>query len=400
MAAASPHIRVRGTVAGTFTEYLYTPYQRKYKVYIPSGYVPGIAVPLLVMLHGCTQNPEDFALGTEMNWHAEHATCIVVYPDQSRRENLRRCWNWFDARNQLRGRGEAAAIMAIVDKVLQTYTIDREHIYAAGMSAGGSMAIILGATYPDVFAAIGVCAGVAYCGATNALSALRVMREGVSDPSACGMAAYMAMGSRRHGMPVIVFQGSADASVKVVNADHIIAQWCETNRLVIGHVHGISTDFILAHSIVHTSPGKRTYIEYRYASPDTGIELRKYLVEGMGHAWPGGSASGSFTDPYGPDASQLMLEFFFKHRLHALEVAVAPLPMSTVPVVVETRPMEPVAVADTPAPLEPSLLPLEPSTHVEAEKAVSWWQRIRQVGGRLRRQVSSLLRRVFRSTNE
>lgn len=384
--APVPSPQSRRVVAGTFTDYTYSPYQRKYKVYVPSQYVPGIAVPLLVMLHGCTQNPDDLAAGTQMNWYAEQYTFIVVYPEQPRRDNLRKCWNWFQPQHQVRGRGEPGMIMAIVDKVMQTHTIDRDHVYAAGMSAGGSMAIILGATYPDVFAAIGTCAAVAYAGATSVIKAFQAMHKGVDNPLVCGIAAHQAMGSYQRVVPIIVFHGSQDGSVAPINATQIMTQWAETNRLSAHLADGSAADFTLTRVTTHPTRGHRTYTEYHYADHYGRVKMKKYLVEGMGHAWPGGSTAGTFTDPYGPDASQLMTDFFFDHPLHPPELRLEPIAVKAQPV--------PATIATAPVPAGAQAA-AEAAPPAPPEPPAGWWQRVRQSGGRLARRVTGVIRRIF-----
>lgn len=319
--------------------------KRRYRCYVPSGYRHGRRAPLLVMLHGCHQSAEDFAVATRMNEYAEQHTLLVVYPEQLRRANPRRCWNWFLSKNQMRGRGEPADIVGMVEQIRSNYSIDSERIYVAGMSAGGAMAAILAATYPDLFAAVGICAGVAYRAATSTTDAFKVMRHGRVNMRESSSAAYLAMGEHRRALPVVVFQGSADTVVAPVNATHLCHQWVRTNRLA-ARSHHIAPDApIPVEIITHTPAGRRAYTEYLYDDHDSVVSVRLYLVEGMGHAWPGGAAHVAFTDPYGPDANQLLLDFFFRFPMSG------PLPLITLP--------PPVRVAPVPATAQavPSRLP-------------------------------------------
>ena len=205
-----------------------------YFVYTPTTYHVGEAVPLLVMLHGCTQTAEDFAAGTRMNQLAKQYGFIVVYPQQTRKANRTLCWNWFRSAHQVRNRGEPARIANIVGAIEQNtsqWTIDTNQIYVVGASAGAAMAVILGATYPDIFAAIGVHSGIEYQAVTNLTSALNVMRQRGPDPVLQGKRAYEAMGSYQRVVPTIVFQGTRDRVVPPIIGDQLVQQWMQTNRL-------------------------------------------------------------------------------------------------------------------------------------------------------------------------
>jgi poly(hydroxyalkanoate) depolymerase family esterase len=314
-----------GRVArGTFLSH---PYQnRSYKLYVPSGYHHETPLPLLVMLHGCNQSPDDFATATEMNEYAEQHTFLVVYPAQPRSANGRRCWNWFQKRNQERGTNEPGEIVGIINQVQRDYAVDSRRIYAAGLSAGAAMCVTLGATYPDIFAAIGVCSGLQYQAATGVLKGFLVMFSGGPDPRVQGERAYNAMGSYRRTMPVIVFHGTADRAVASINADQVVLQWLHTNHLAS---HGLQAGDLVRKPAEVTSgtvPGGRNYTEYSYKDEHGKVILKKYLVEGMQHRWSGGSPAGTYTDPQGPKASALIVEFFWQHSMPpALAPEAAPL---------------------------------------------------------------------------
>src|SRR5579859_4074253 len=199
-----------------------------YFVYTPTTYRIGTPVPLIMMLHGCNQRAEDFAAGTCMNLLAEQHHCVVAYPQQARNYNRMLCWNWFQSSNQMRNHGEPALIAGIVEDIVQhstQWTIDPNRIYVAGLSAGATMATILGATYPDLFAAIGVHSGLAYQAATNMIDGLRAMRGNGPDPAMQGQAAHVAMGSAARVVPVIVFHGTRDSVVNPANGEKVVQQW-------------------------------------------------------------------------------------------------------------------------------------------------------------------------------
>lgn len=261
---------------------------RPYKLYVPTGY-HGQAVPLVVMLHGCSQSPDDFAAGTRMNEVAEEQGCLVAYPAQIPSANQGKCWNWFSTGDQRRDHGEPSLIAGITRQVMRDYAVDPNRVYVAGMSAGGAQAAIMGAAYPDLYAAIGVHSGLA-CGAARDLpSALAAMRNGSAGPAADGPP-----------RPAIVFHGTRDKTVHPSNADAVIAQIQAASRLTVSRQDG-------------QVPGGRAWRLTRHADAAGKILLEQWTIEGSGHAWSGGSGVGSYTDPLGPDASREMMRFFLQH---------------------------------------------------------------------------------------
>ena len=262
---------------------------RTYKVYVPSGYT-GQAIPVVIMLHGCTQNPDDFAAGTRMNELAEEQTFLVAYPRQPPSANLQKCWNWFNAGDQQRDGGEPSLIAGIALQVVEEFSADPTRVYVAGLSAGGAAAAIMGATYPDVFAAVGVHSGLA-CGAARDMpSAFAAMGgNGTIRPRGNGPMA-----------PTIVFHGDADRIVNAVNGDHVVAQ--ATPKATLNRVVTRGE-----------TPDGMTYT--RMVQLDTaGTEvLEQWVLHGAGHAWSGGSVNGSYADAHGPDASREMIRFFLAH---------------------------------------------------------------------------------------
>jgi len=263
----------------------------QYRLYVPSGY-RGEPAPLVVLLHGCKQSPEDFAAGTRMNAHAERLGWLVAYPEQSSAANGSRCWNWFRPADQQRGRGEPALVAGITRQVMNDFAIDPARVYVAGLSAGGAAAAIMGSAYPDLYAGVGIHSGLAPGAAQDVLSAFAAMRHG---------------GRVRPGpggtpiLPMIVFHGDRDRTVNPQNAEMILAQAAA----------GIELDKHVARGQV---PGGHAYTLTRYTDPSGRVLLESWLVHGAGHAWAGGSPEGSYTDPNGPDATAEMFRFFASYQ--------------------------------------------------------------------------------------
>lgn len=297
--------------AGSFIDGTYN--GRNYKLYIPSSYTGDTPLPLVVMLHGCAQSPADFAAGTEMNTYADTHNFLVLYPEQPTSSNWVRCWNWFEPAHQARGSGEPAAIADMTAYVQSEYNIDDDRVYVAGLSAGAAMAVIMGATYPDVFAAIGVGAGLEYKAATNNLNANTAMSNGGPNPDTQGQTAYNQMGSNARVVPVIVFHGTGDTTVAPVNGQQVIQQWAQTNDLSANGVDDGDIDSTADETHTGSVPGGRSYT-YKIYKDNTGAEIMiYYTVNSMTHAWSGGSSSGSYTYPQGPKSSQIMADFFAAH---------------------------------------------------------------------------------------
>lgn len=302
---------------GTFQQFTFngSAGSRTYFVYTPVNYQTGTVVPLIVMLHGCTQTPADFAAGTQMNALADQKQFIVVYPQQPSSANSSECWNWFLPADQARGSGEPAIIAGITQTVIQTtsqWTIDTSRVYVAGMSAGACMAVIMGATYPDIFAAIGVHSGLEYAAATDTNSAFTALSQGGPNPTQQGQAAFNAMGSVARVVPTIDFQGTSDTTVAPINGDQVIQQWMQTDHLASNNTYNASFNSPST-STNGQVPNGRAFTQSTW-NDNNGNEVEEYWkITGMGHAWSGGSTSGSFTDPMGPSATQAMYNFFIAH---------------------------------------------------------------------------------------
>lgn len=268
---------------------------RAYKLYIPSLY-NGQAVPLVVMLHGCTQSPDDFAAGTRMNELAEAENFLVVYPAQDRSANPSKCWNWFNESDQQRDRGEPSLIAGMTRAVMDEFAVAPGRIYIAGLSAGGAAAAVMGATYPDLYAAIGVHSGLPCGAASDVPSAFAAMRQGAPHGTP----------SRGSAVPVptIVFHGDGDTTVNPINGDQIIAQSKAAASLKMAISRGEATGGIHFTRTIHADDNGRSVLE-------------QWTLHGAGHAWSGGSADGTYTEPRGPDASREMLRFFLQHATTA-----------------------------------------------------------------------------------
>ncbi|MTE01581.1 PHB depolymerase family esterase [Paracoccus sp. YIM 132242] len=262
---------------------------RDYLAYVPASADKGIR-GMVVMLHGCTQDPADFARGTGMNALAEEHRLVALYPHQSRGENAQSCWNWFSAGDQRRGRGEPEILAQMTLDLASRHDVPRDRIFVAGLSAGAAMAVILGQTHPDVFAAVGAHSGLPFGAARDVPSAFAAM-SGQGAPEAPG---------RRDAVPTptIVFHGSADRTVHPLNGDRIAGA-----TLAAGPVQTMLDKQT-------GTAGTRRFTRETTTLPDGRVLLDHWRIDGLGHAWSGGKPGGSYTDPQGPDASAEMVRFF------------------------------------------------------------------------------------------
>ena len=267
---------------------------RAYKLFVPSGY-QGQPLPLVVMLHGCTQSPDDFAAGTRMNFMAEEQTCFVVYPAQRSDANQSKCWNWFRTADQRRDEGEPSLIAGITRQVMRDYSVDRKRVYVGGLSAGAAAAAVMGVTYPDLYAAVGIHSGLACGAATDMPSAFAAMRQG-------GGPARSVISSGGPPVPAIIFHGDRDTTVHPNNGDQVLEQAMGTTSTQKTIYRG-------------QMPGGHAYTRTTHSDAGGREILEQWNIHGAGHAWSGGNTSGSYTDPQGPDATREMLRFFLGHSL-------------------------------------------------------------------------------------
>lgn len=285
---------------------------RNYKLWLPDGYQSNSPAPLVMMLHGCSQNPVDFAAGTEMNQLADQYKFLVVYPEQPASANGTNCWNWFLPEHQTRGAGEPAILAAIARKIQTEYAVRANRIFVAGMSAGAAMSVIAAATYPDVFAAIGASAGLEYKAANDLTAALVAQQTGGPDPDLQGAIAFSEMGARARRMRAIVFHGTLDATVNSVNGAQIVGQWAQTNDLIDDGADNDSVDAAADQTLTGVAPVANglNYTRRIYNDASGAPLMEFWLVDLMRHSWSGGSSAGSYTEPRGPRASLEMARFF------------------------------------------------------------------------------------------
>ena len=308
---AEPASRVDEPLRGAFLSRSFASHAgtRNYMLYVPASYATESSepVPAIVMLHGCTQSPDDFAAGTRMNALADRHGFLVIYPAQAAHANGSKCWNWFRPEDQMRDAGEPSLIAGITREVASEYRIDARRIFVAGMSAGAAMAVILGAMYPELYVAVGAHSGLPYGAAHDMPSAFSAMQGGAALPGQLQpLAAWPS--SRAEGLnriPTIVFHGDSDRTVNARNGDAIVEQ-----VTVVGSDH----QPLRATVATGTAPGGRSYRRTDYLDHANQTVVEHWMVHGAGHAWSGGSPDGSFTDPAGPDASAEMIRFFLSQR--------------------------------------------------------------------------------------
>ena len=296
-------------VTGEFTDPTGT---RAWRLFVPGG--DGRAAhatrPLVVMLHGCTQDPDDIARGTRMDAHADSAGVLVLYPAQPAGANPKKCWNWYDPAHQRRDAGEPAAIAALTRKIQTEYGADPARTTIAGISAGGAMALITAVAYPELYAAVGVHSALPWGAATNVMEALAAMAQGAAQVPAAkeritGVALVQAMGGRAHAMPAIVLYGANDKVVNAANGDALVTQ------LADAYVQLTPAARYAAPTVDTLAVGGRSVTRTRAV----GGNVEGWRIAGLGHAWSGGSSEGTFTDPAGPVATEIMLPFLLAQRM-------------------------------------------------------------------------------------
>jgi poly(hydroxyalkanoate) depolymerase family esterase len=299
LAGARPHRALTIPDGAQFLSrsFVCTAGQRSYKLYVPHRHHSRRRA-LLIMLHGGTQDADDFAAGTRMHVLAEEHGFVVAFPSQCRSANQSLCWNWFHPEHQMRGAGEPSIIAGITREIASEYDIDPQRVFVAGLSAGGAMATVMGETYPEIYAAIGVHSGLPYKSATDLASAFVAMRGDLGLHCRSGQRKPRRVAANGPRMRTIVFHGDADKIVHPSNASRII------------EAQGKLGDRV--ERTTPRSPASRTYTRAVTRDKTGSVVVEQWLIHGSGHAWSGGSPDGTYTDPQGPDASREMLRFFLE----------------------------------------------------------------------------------------
>lgn len=279
----------------------------RYRLFLPERYDGSRRLPLLVMLHGCTQSAEDFAAGTRLAELAEREGLLLAFPEQRPGAHPQRCWNWYDPAHQRRGTGEPALIAGIARQVRSDYAVDPDRVYLGGISAGGAMAVNVAAAYPEIFAAVGVHSAMPFAAASDVAGALRAMRRGPAERASGAAALRDAMGARARMVPLLVLHGAADPVVSPANAAALAGQWARAMAEISGAAPGP------VQRRQETVAGRTVSRELFRTAAGGGVVVESWVVEGLEHAWSGGSPEGSYTDPAGPDASREMVRFFREH---------------------------------------------------------------------------------------
>lgn len=284
-----------------------------YLVYTPPTYQQGTDLPLMVLLHGCMQDPYQVETASAMRTIADQNSFMIVYPQQNAAFSPHRCWSWYDNRSQQRDSGEPSLLVGIVNQVQQDYSVDSSRIYVAGISSGGAMTSILASCYPDVFAAAAVHSGMPYDASNSPIEAITAPLSGSETlPSTAGANAYECAGAASQPIPVLIFHGAADTVVVVQNAHDALQQFAQTNDYADD---GTDNDSVTAQpTSIDTmqNPDMHRYtVEYYEYNGE--LLLQRYIVEGMWHMWGGGSGIPPFSDPAAPNASQVIWDFFSAH---------------------------------------------------------------------------------------
>lgn len=298
-------------VSGEYTNAAGT---RKYQLYLPAGYDASRTHMLVVLLHGCTQDAADIARGTRIAEHADRDGFIALLPEQPESANAKKCWNWYDPAHQARGAGEPSIIDGMTAKVIAGYPVDPERVHLAGISAGAGMAALVAVAYPETYASVAFHSGIAWRGATNVMAALGVMAKGPSATEAdtLGARAAAAMGARKRAIPALVIHGGSDKVVNPANAAALARQWTRMNA----SVRPLDDAPIALQDAAGNNERSGEANGYHWTRASFGAGeavVDELIIAELGHAWSGGSSTGTFTDEHGPDATGEIVRFFTEH---------------------------------------------------------------------------------------
>lgn len=275
---------------------------RKYRLYLPRDL--GRGAPVIVLLHGCTQDAAEFAAATRMNQLAAAEQAIVVYPEQPASAHPQKCWNWYLPAHQARGAGEPAIIATIAGEVARQYRADLGRVHIGGLSAGGAMAVVVALAYPDQFASVATHSGIGWGVARDVMGGLAAMKSGGPDPDSLARLGFAAMGDKARAIPILVIHGNADVVVTPVASRRIVVQF-----RAIQAASGVRTT---TDSVAGEANGY-PYTLLRARDGKGRALIEAWFVDSLGHALSGGATGSRWTDPRGPDAAREMLRFFLEH---------------------------------------------------------------------------------------
>lgn len=282
--------------------------ERTYWLFVPGGTTEGEALPLVVVLHGCTQDGADIARGSRMNTHAAAHRFLVLYPEQPASANPQKCWNWFDPSHQARDAGEPALIAGMTREVMVARKVDPRRVFLAGISAGGAMAVLTAMNYPELFAAIAVHSGIQFRAAVNLPEAVAAMKGGGPPPATQARLAHAAMGARARIVPAILVQGARDPSVQPANLQVLVTQFRALAELM-----GLGERGTGDGEREETEHGQYRTIRTIYRDGLGSPVIESWMIEGLAHAWSGGSPEGTWTDPAAPDMTREFVRFLLSH---------------------------------------------------------------------------------------
>jgi poly(hydroxyalkanoate) depolymerase family esterase len=283
----------------------------RYQVHLPPQFDGRTQLPVIMALHGCGMTGygwNSMKATTQLNSLADREGFIVIYPTQRMFQSVFNCWNSADPRNQHRGSGEPALLAGVARQVVETYNADPAQVHVAGASSGAGAVVILAVTYPDVFATVTSVAGGEY-----GLNQVDPDDPDATPPTYTARQAWAQMGDRARQVPLLVIQGEEDEVVPPLVATRLVEHWTAVADLVDDGLLDNSLELVEETVRVPSEQGRHTYTHTKLTTPDGTSLVELYLVQDMGHVWPGPAGNGTYTDHAGPDASALTWEFAMRH---------------------------------------------------------------------------------------